>query len=71
MKVNTWEAVENILFDGTTEDIKDVRCPECDQAIFYTYNPVFKSLEYGCKTCGKHIRAKGCHEEPNCYKHLN
>ncbi|MBR5156480.1 MAG: hypothetical protein IKW59_01800 [Clostridia bacterium] len=66
MDDNTWEMVEDILFDGTSDEIRRIACPDCGEKVFYNYNADSNSLEYGCKNCGKTIRAHGCHQIPNC-----
>lgn len=43
------QQIEDILFDGTEDDIKNLSCPECKTPIYYTYNKGAKSLKYGCK----------------------
>lgn len=45
----SWQQIEDILFDGTEDDIKNLSCPECKTPIYYTYNKGAKSLKYGCK----------------------
>lgn len=63
----SWQQIEDILFDGTEDDIKNLSCPECKTPIYYTYNKSAKSLKYGCKKCGISIRSNGCFSQPNCY----
>ena len=64
-----WDDIEDTLFDGTSDEISNLKCPDCKSGIFYSYNEKVNSLEYGCKNCGRIIKANGCHQVPNCSKH--
>ena len=63
---NTWESIEDVLYDGSAEDIKSLTCPDCHSTIYFEYSPKFRSLQFGCKKCQKVIRETGCHQVPNC-----
>lgn len=66
MTENNWEYVEDILFEGTHEEINNLKCPHCDHKIYFDYIKKCNMLKYGCRNCGKEIRANGCCEIPNC-----
>ena len=64
--INTWEDIEDVLFDGTRLQIENIVCPVCKTELHFSYSKEFNSLEYGCNTCGIIVRASGCHQVPNC-----
>lgn len=64
--IKNWDDVEDILFDGTDDEIKSLKCPVCKSNIFFEYNSNSNSLKYGCTNCGHIVRANGCHYSPNC-----
>ena len=66
MTVKDWDDIEDILFDGTTKEIQNLLCPDCNTKINYKYTHDTNSLQYGCKICGRMVRLAGCHITPNC-----
>lgn len=47
--VNTnWDDIENVLYDGTKEEIQRLRCPMCGKEIRYKYSPTADAIEIGC-----------------------
>ena len=66
MMVNNWDDIEDVLFDGTSEEIQNLKCPTCDSKIYFSYTSEGRTLKYGCKSCGKQVVANGCHDIPNC-----
>lgn len=62
----TWENIEDVLFDGSPEEILALRCPECGEEIDFQYSAETRSLEIRCKGCGMISRAHGVAYEPNC-----
>ncbi|MEG0899522.1 MAG: hypothetical protein RSD17_07420 [Oscillospiraceae bacterium] len=62
----TWNDIEDILFDGTQEDIKALRCPGCDGKINTKYDAENNSLKVSCKSCGYNSILNGCESIPNC-----
>ena len=60
-----WEDVDDILFDGTEEEIDAVKCPECDGNLKFSYFPKTRNMETVCLDCGTVIRAHGAYKEPN------
>ena len=61
-----WDDIENVLYDGTSEEINELRCPVCKNQIYFHYVDETNSFEYGCLGCGHRVREKGCHQIPNC-----
>ncbi len=62
----TWNDIEDILFDGTQEDIKELRCPDCNGKIATNYDAKNNSLKVSCKQCGYNSILNGCEIIPNC-----
>lgn len=56
----TWVDVENIIFDGSRQEIETLTCPECGNSIYINYEPQIKHLEYGCKKCRICAYLSGC-----------
>ena len=63
-----WDDVEDILFDGTPEQITTVKCPECAGELKMTYFPTTRSYEIYCKKCKTMVRANGVAYVPNFAK---
>ena len=61
----TWDDIDDILYDGTEEEIKAVRCPICGGVFVYRYYDAGKTLTIECKGCGYVSRAHGG-KRPNC-----
>ena len=69
IKNKSWDNIEEILFDGNADEIKNLHCPDCNKGIEYTYSPKSYSLEIRCKHCGIRTRAIcGKRTIPNCAK---
>ena len=66
-----WYDIEDILYDGSEEDIKKVICPDCKGPVHYHYDKKTNSLKYGCKQCGIVMIGNGCSSKPNCSKYEN
>ncbi len=64
----TWNDVEDILFDGTQEDIKALRCPDCEGEVTARYDAGNNNLRVSCKSCGYNSILNGCEGIPNCYR---
>ena len=60
-----WEDVTEVLFDGTEEQIKSLRCPDCGSGFSATYSPETRGYEIFCAGCGTLIRAHGAPYTPN------
>ena len=63
-----WDDVEEILFDGTPEEISSIKCPECEGDLKVSYFPTTRSMEIYCKNCGTLIRSNGVAYIPNFAK---
>ena len=64
-----WYDVEDILYDGSEEDVKSLSCPECNGSIHYHFDKNSNSLSYGCKKCGIVMKGHRCSVKPNCSKY--
>jgi len=60
-----WEEVNDILFTGTPEQITEIRCPECGEALKLSYFPGTRSVEIYCAGCGTVIKMHGVSQKPN------
>ena len=60
-----WDDIEEILFDGTPEQIDAIKCPECDGELRISYFPTTKNLEICCKNCHTIVRSHGVAYVPN------
>ena len=54
--INSWEDVDDILYDGTPEEISRVYCPDCKGNIIYDYSKASHIMNIRCTKCGIHIR---------------
>lgn len=63
----SWDDIDDILYDGTTAEIQNVKCPECGGEISYEYSDESRSFSIVCKKCGHISRASGG-PIPNCVK---
>ena len=61
----TWDDVSAILFDGTEEQIKNVRCPDCGGELKLSFFPKTRNTEIFCQKCGILIRGHGASHTPN------
>jgi hypothetical protein len=57
--------IDEIIFDGTPEQIADVKCPECGGDLRLSYFPATKTVEIRRLDCGTFVRENGVHSEPN------
>jgi len=64
-KIMTWEDVDDILFDGTVEQIKAVRCPECGGTLRFEYFKENRNRETRCLSCHTVLKAHKAHYIPN------
>lgn len=51
-RIMTWYDVEDILFDGTKEQIGSIRCPDCGGKIQFSYYPGSGRMVTACYNCG-------------------
>ena len=63
-----WDEVNNILYNGTQEQIDNVICPECGGELELSYFPTIRSVEILCNSCGTFIRQNGTMRKPNFAK---
>ena len=61
----SWDDVEDILFDGTNEQINTVKCPECKGELRISYFPTTRNIEIICKNCRTIVRSHGAEKVPN------
>ena len=64
-KVTDWYDVEDVLYDGTKEEIESLCCPDCGAKISYRFSNEPRGFEVRCKTCGYIERGVGGNI-PNC-----
>lgn len=64
-----WCDIDDILIDGTKEEITDIVCPDCGSKIKYRYNGKYSSMEISCTNCHYLSRASGF-PFPNCVKYF-
>ncbi len=58
-----WFDIDEILYDGTKEEIGKIKCPDCGGAIEFTY---FKGrFEKKCQKCGA-FEIEHSEQIPNC-----
>ena len=60
-----WDDIDNIIYDGTSEQIDSIKCPECNGKLKLSYFPMTKSVEILCRGCGTIIRQNGITRTPN------
>ena len=60
-----WDDVDDIIFDGTKEQIDSVKCPECKSHLRLSYYPETMNVEIRCRGCGTVILEHGVAERPN------
>ena len=66
--MGAWDKIQDILYEGTVEQIDNVRCPECGGVLNFAYFPKTKSVHIGCKDCHTVVRSNGVAETPNFAK---
>ena len=64
----SWDDIEDILFDGTPEQIEAVKCPECKGNLRFAYFAKTKNMEIVCKQCHTVVRSHGAEYIPNFAK---
>lgn len=66
-RIMDWYDVDDILYDGTKEEISNLKCPACGGKIKYTYSKSSNCFTISCKACGYLSKAHGG-PIPNCYR---
>ena len=61
----SWDDIDDIIFDGTAEEISKIKCPECDGVLKLSYFPMTRSVEILCRNCGTIIKQNGVSQVPN------
>lgn len=64
-----WYDVEDILFDGSKEEMNKLSCPDCGGVIKVTYNNEVRAMQIVCKGCG-HLERLNGGEIPNFYNYF-
>ena len=64
VKMN-WDDIDDIIYDGTPEQINTLKCPECGNSLNLSYFPQTKSVEILCRGCGAIVRQSGIAQAPN------
>jgi len=63
-----WNDIDDIIYDGTADQIDSVKCPECGNGLKLSYFPLTKSVEIYCRGCGTIIKQSGVSQIPNFAK---
>jgi hypothetical protein len=63
-----WYDIQDILFDGTPEQIDAVKCPDCGGELRISYFQKTRSMEILCSSCYTVIRLNGTARVPNFAK---
>ena len=61
-----WDDVDEILFEGTVEQISAVRCPECDGQIEYEFDDLHHTFTIRCRACDVWSKACKVIDRPIC-----
>ena len=60
-----WYDIQDILFEGTSEQIETVKCPDCGGELRISYFQRTRSMEILCNNCHTVIRLNGTAKVPN------
>ena len=63
-----WDDVDNVIYDGTPEEICAVKCPDCGGKLKLRYSAQAKSIFVQCVDCGAAARHSGVISVPNFAK---
>ena len=61
----SWDDIDDIIYDGTAEQISKIKCPECGSGLRLSYFPKTRSVEIHCRECGVVIKQNGVMQAPN------
>lgn len=61
----TWDDIDDVLYDGTREAIKKLKCPDCGGVIHYRYEDEYGAMEVKCVSCGYCSKSRGG-PKPRC-----
>lgn len=65
----TWYDVDDVLYDGSIDEIKKLRCPDCGGKLSYTYSHEVNCFTIKCPSC-RYISRQTGGNEPNCVKYF-
>ena len=60
-----WDDIEETIYDGTSEQVSMLKCPDCKGDLRIAYFPEVRSMEIKCKGCGATVRSNGVARTPN------
>ena len=60
----SWDDIDDIIYDGTQEQINSIKCPECGGELRLSYFPLTRSVEIYCRGCGTLIKQNGVSQKP-------
>lgn len=63
-----WIDVENILYEGTKEQMEKISCPDCGGVVSFSYYHECSRFVTKCESCGYLSIGHGLFLVPNCYK---
>ena len=65
----TWDDIQEVLIDGTAEEMLMASCPECGGTIKYFHNDALACFDIVCASCGSRCNCyfgHGSDLTPNC-----
>ena len=65
-----WDDVEDVIFNGTLEQINAIKCPDCGGDLKMSYYPSISCTEVQCRECGILVRSNGVNPAPNFAKNM-
>ena len=68
IEIKDWDDVEEVLCDGSREEILSLRCPDCGGAIEYRGSKTCSSFEMRCRSCGYISRGHGVPSDIACVR---
>lgn len=63
--IDSWADIEEILLNGTQEQVNSVRCHDCGGDLKLSYSKTNKHVEVLCEMCGHFIRRNGIRYKPS------
>lgn len=63
--MKTWDDVDDIIFDGSKEEVDNLKCVDCSNNLDVSFDKEAMSLTIRCTKCGKLIREHGCSYIPS------
>lgn len=62
------DSIDEILIDGSKDEMHDLICPECNTSVSYEYSSEADSFVTKCKCTIE--RSNGLFHEPNCVEYF-